>query len=595
MKSGIRYQLFLLILCIGLIPVVIAGILLGWQSWHTQVDQSLELQREVGHRTLSHIDNFIHTASDHLSLLSTLYDLEKLSADSLNEVFSILATHRDIQHYQMFRDIALFDHKARALGCYSRNNVCTDTFLEESFSSRIINLALDEGQKAFGPILFDADKGTPSVLVAVPLLHPGDSTPYGIIAGNIRIKEVWRILSLLPREIDVSAYVLNDNGRVVAHQNPSVVLRESFLQHPEEEGVRKGLTAEWAVLVREDFFLGDQKLHLVVERPLHSALSFTYKSAFQLALIILLTCACACVLAVSMGKRFIAPIKHLTLKADQISAGDLIQQVELNREDEFGLLADAFNSMSSAIEKQIDSLNQLLAEKEDAFKALSESYSEMEELTYISSHHLQEPVRVLVNYTDLVESRYGDSLDDSGKRYLSHIRQKGALFSKLLTDVMEYLSLNQTKIHRESVDMASVVKQATRKVLSGASNQDAVINTGTLPTIYADRKLLEWVFVQLFDNALKFNDKSVPEVFVNAERDAAGWKISVCDNGIGVDALYREKVFKLFNRLHGAEEYPGTGIGLSLCRKIVLLLGGKGIRLELADNGGTCVVFYLPE
>ena len=595
MNRGIRYQLIILILSIGVIPIILTGIFLAWQGWRTQVQQSLEYQREIGFRAKNRIQSFIHIADDHLGLVPTLFDLPKLPSASQQEILSLLAAHRDETHNRVFKDLALFDAKAAPLACFSRTNRCSGSFLEDVFALEIIKEALATGHETFGPILFDSDKGTPTILLARPIFHPAHPRPQGVIAGNIRFKELWKILNDLSNRPHVLSYLLNDKGRVVGHPNPSVVLRETFLNHPGEEGVRKGLLNRWSVLVTHPISFGKQQFILVVERPLMQALSVTIQAMSAIALMAVVTCISAFFLAFMMAQKFVQPIQRLTVKTKQISHGDPVQWVGMEREDEIGLLTQSFYSMNAAIEEQVRSLNQLVNEKERALQALSESYAEMEELSYITSHHLQEPVRVLVNYIDLLEQKYNDRLDDSGRRYLFHIRQKGMLFKTLLSDVMEYLSLNQISVDRTAVDLSTVVSHAASAVLQKEKDRKAIIDMDNLPVIHTDGKLLKRVFLQVFENSLRYNDKPEPHVQVTVERKSDGWVISVCDNGIGVDAEFRKKIFKLFNRLHRPEEYPGTGIGLALCRKIISMLGGQWIRMESNENGGACVTFHLPE
>jgi signal transduction histidine kinase len=443
-------------------------------------------------------------------------------------------------------------------------------------------------------IVFETQKGFPTILVAHPIFHSANIRPIGVLAANIRLKELWEILSTLSGKANVSAYLLDSRGYVVAHPNSSVVSQGTYLDHPEKDGLRKGLLKKWSVLVGHELFLGDQKFFMVVEQPLKQALSDTIKTTLLIGITITLTCICAVFLAVMKARQLIKPIDRLTLKARQISKGDLVQLVDLDDRDEFGLLAQAFNSMSTALEGQIHSLNQMLVEKERAFQSLSDSYAEMEELSYIISHHLQEPVRIIANYTELIDKKYGERLDNSGKRYLFHIHEKSIVLKRMLNDVMEYLSLNQVTIKKEAVDVEAIASRALKTVVSRFPNQNVIINVDTSSKVHTDGRLLERVLVQLLDNALKYNDKNTQRVDLKIESTADGWVISVSDNGIGVDAEYREKVFKIFNRLHSQQDYPGTGIGLSLCRKIISMLGGNFLRMESNENSGTCVVFHLP-
>lgn len=595
MKRGIRFQLFAMTLSIGLIPILLTGIILVWLSWNRQVKQSTAYQKETGLRAMGQTLNFIQTSKDHLGLASTLFNLPNLAEDELRDILALMASHQDETHNRMFKEIALFDANANIKTCFSRANVCTDTYIRTAFSTRILEQAISQRRVFYGPIQFDPDKGTPSVTIASPIIDHVNGQLTGVLAANIRIKELWDVLSDVTKKTRMSAYLLADDGRVVAHPDPSIVLRETFFPQAEKEGVRKGLLNTWSVITHDDFFLGKQKFYLVIERPLSTALSFTIEMIVGIILVTILTGAGSLFLAITISRRFIRPINRLTQKAEQISSGDLIQPVNLDREDEFGALAQAFNSMSADIKKHIQSLNQHLIEKEAAYQSLTESYAEMEEISYVTAHHLQEPVRVIANYAELVSQKYKDRFDETGHRYLDHIQRKGAVLRKQLTDIMLYLSLSQMGAKKEPVAVNTLVSETLGYISRMFPEKAVTFQTRNLPELNTDSRLLEKVFSQLISNALKYNDKTNPEIEISTERVEDGWIFSVCDDGIGIDPQYQEKIFRMFIRLHSDQQYPGTGIGLTICRKIISMLGGKWIRIESANHGGTCVKFHLPE
>lgn len=223
---------------------------------------------------------------------------------------------------------------------------------------------------------------------------------------------------------------------------------------------------------------------------------------------------------------------------------------------------------------------------------LETSNERLSEFTHAVSHDLQEPVRTVSTYAQLLEDRYGDELDDDGVEYLEFVSGGADRMREMIDKLLEYARIDTRDAEYRSVDLADVATTAVADLATKIDANDAVIDVGSLPTVDGDASQLRQVFQNLIDNAIEYNE-GTPRIEVTAERDDPAWKISVKDNGIGIDPEAAETVFGVFERLHTDEEYSGTGLGLSLCERIVGQHGGD-IWVDSDPGEGTTVSFTLP-
>ncbi len=225
-------------------------------------------------------------------------------------------------------------------------------------------------------------------------------------------------------------------------------------------------------------------------------------------------------------------------------------------------------------------------------KQLEAKNKELEQFTYIASHDLQEPLRTIRNIVDVVSKDYDAFLDDTLKNYLTVIDATTAKMSTLIKAVLEYSRIgSDRKIVK--VDTKKIVNEVISDMKKSITGSRAILHIGDLPTLYAYENELLLVFHNLLSNAIKFSKKDVqPEIWIDAVKENDSWKFSVEDNGIGIDARYSERIFNIFQRLHSEFEYPGKGIGLAVCKKIIELHGGK-IWVESSPGKGSAFYFTI--
>ncbi len=226
--------------------------------------------------------------------------------------------------------------------------------------------------------------------------------------------------------------------------------------------------------------------------------------------------------------------------------------------------------------------------------SLSDSNAALEQFAYVASHDLQEPLRTMSNYAQLLNKRYKGKFDEDGDRFLGFIVDASQRMSTLIQDLLEYARAATEEERPASVSLDEDLEAALTHLTQAVEESSATITHDPMPTIEVDRGQMVRLFQNLIGNALKYRKPDeAPKIHVSAEQTHHDWLITVQDNGIGFDPQYASGIFAPFKRLHQAGDYPGTGVGLAICRRIVESHGGR-IWAESKAGEGAAFRFTLP-
>lgn len=229
-----------------------------------------------------------------------------------------------------------------------------------------------------------------------------------------------------------------------------------------------------------------------------------------------------------------------------------------------------------------------------ANEALERSNLELQQFAYIASHDLQTPLRSVSGFVQALKSEYEGKLDSQADDWIRRVVQSVEQMHTLIRDVLEYSSVDSRSRPFDKVRFRGIFDSAVALLDSSIRDSSAQVTCGELPTIMGDPSQLVQLMQNLIGNGITYNRTGSPRVHVSAQREGSEWIFSVRDNGIGIDPKYHERIFKIFKRLHDQSEYPGTGIGLAVCRRVVHRHGGR-IWVESEPAGGSAFRFTIPE
>jgi len=289
-----------------------------------------------------------------------------------------------------------------------------------------------------------------------------------------------------------------------------------------------------------------------------------------------------------------------------ISTVNLNLELSRSREE----LSRARDSLEERVEERTRSLHELNeklreevrqhanARRELAAYAaeLNRSNAELQQFAYVASHDLQEPLRMIASYVQLLVRRYGDRFDDEGREFVGYIVDGTGRMQSLIRDLLAYSRVGSKPAHPTPCVVGEIIAIAMRDLRASIAESGAEVIVGDMPTVVADHTRMRQLFMNLIGNAIKFRRKEVrPRIEISAERQEGGWLFAVSDNGIGIERESCGRVFEIFQRLHSREAYEGTGIGLAICRKIVESHNGR-IWCESGGEGrGATFFFTLPD
>jgi signal transduction histidine kinase len=290
------------------------------------------------------------------------------------------------------------------------------------------------------------------------------------------------------------------------------------------------------------------------------------------------------------------PVSALAGQVREVVSGDVRRKVRATGPREIVELGHDVDAMRAYISREVDALQEVNGRLDEQARELERSNRDLEQFAYVASHDLQEPLRKVSSFCQLLQRRYGGQLDDRADQYIEFAVDGAQRMQRLINDLLAFSRVGRTTSAFEPVDLREIGLAAAAQLETTRAELDGEIVVGDLPQVHGDPALLRQLLLNLFGNGLKFHRPDTPPVVrVDAHRADEHWEITVVDNGIGVEPEYADKIFVIFQRLHGREVYSGTGIGLALAKKIVEFHGGR-IWLDTAprDEPGTAIRFTLP-
>jgi signal transduction histidine kinase len=298
--------------------------------------------------------------------------------------------------------------------------------------------------------------------------------------------------------------------------------------------------------------------------------------------------------AIGLRRSVTEPVEELASEVRRVSGGELSSAVRGHGPPELVGLGDDIEAMRRRILAELDRVQEATEAIAQQAVELERSNADLEQFAYVASHDLQEPLRKIAGFCQLLERRYRGQLDDKADQYIDFVVDGAKRMQDLINDLLAFSRVGRTTERFVTVDLNAAADAALANLGSVPADQGATVDVGELPSVEGDPRLLAALFQNLIGNAVKFRGDEPPVVEIRAEVRDDDCTVTVTDNGIGIDPEYGDQIFTIFQRLHNKSHYDGTGIGLALCKKIVEFHGGS-IWLDAdAPGRGATFRFTLP-
>lgn len=411
------------------------------------------------------------------------------------------------------------------------------------------------------------------------------------------------ILSKLSNEPDIrEATLLDKNGKVFASYARSPGLRPNRTLLEGTPTNNKYLYQYTGVSLVVNYKIYNQHEFvgtLIIESELVYLKKIIRDSLIAAAAVLVASLAFALIISVLLQRTIANRLLTLVVKTNEVaSTNDYSIRVDDTAKDEIGTLSKEFNGLLEKIEKITKSLNEANLDLEKRVQQrtaeLESANKELESFSYTVSHDLKAPLRAINGFTDILIKKYAANIDDKGKEIANTIVANAKKMGQLIEDLLQFSRIGRKEMEVEQFSMDEIVDQVIKDVQSYYEGRNVEIKKMPLPAAKGDKALLVQVWTNLISNAFKYTKhKEKAEITIGAETKQDEIIYSIRDNGAGFDMKYADKLFKVFQRLHGSEEFEGTGVGLAIVARIVARHGGKVWAEAKVDEGAT-FYFSLP-
>jgi len=470
------------------------------------------------------------------------------------------------------------------------------------------------------------DLGQPTMVISTPVWDSAGQL-VGVLAGHANLEHL--------SDIVLERSGLGETGETYLVGKDNLMLTESrfepgvaFKKWVFTEGLASALQGRPGASLYTDYrgspvigfchWVEDLELVVVVE--MNQAEAFAPADGLRNNIVLAggLAIALATGIGVLAARRITEPLSRLAQYAGRVSRGEYQAELEVSGSDEVATVASEVKSMVGELEKHRYHLEELVEQRSaETMKAnqqlrgeieehrrseeelketmadLERSNQELEQFAYVASHDLQEPLRMVASYTQLLEKRYRGKLDSDADEFIGYAVDGANRMQALLNDLLMFSRVGTRGNPFTRTYGEAIFDQAMDNLTVAVERSGVVVTHDPLPTVMADEGQLVQLLQNLIDNAIKFRGGETLRIHVSAEKKGDEWVFSVRDNGIGIDPQYSERIFTIFQRLHTKEEYPGTGMGLAICKRIVERHNGR-IWVESQPGEGATFYFTIP-
>ncbi len=593
-RRSLRGKVLVLLLAIGLGPLLVAG--------GVNINRAVEKGKQTERQRLAQAARFAAVSATDL-FDRGIEDVRLLARRFPVEIFDFQRAERTVDRGRRlaaldeWRDAPLISRLVQEFATLfvaldDGRLVYTTPFSNQGeidMSERLwFDGLADRGGLAPGPLPPLTTSLEPGAIVFAPLVRRN-----GKLAGYLGAIIASEMLADILRQADegladagsrTALAIVDPDGRIAAHSDPtrvgSPLEGELWADNaPGTREVRLGdepVVASWGDVGRVGW-----RVVIVTHRD--DAYRYVYGLIWLLMVVIVLTFVLVLLMADYSARRLLEPIHELEQGAQMIGAGSLDYRIELDthNQDELGRLARSFNAMGESVQRSRSQL-------ESYGHSLETARKELDAIVYGITHDLKKSLRGIEAFASFLGEDYAESLDEDGLEMLGSIAVNVDRINQLADDLIGLVENEREPGQPASFDMGELLEDVRQAVL--ARHPGEVVFEGVLPQMTGDRARLQLVFDNLIDNGLKFNRSATPRVVIRGSDALLNWRFEVVDNGIGIEARFRDRVFDLFARLNQQDEFAGNGTGLNLARRIVEEHRGQLTAAENPDGGSVFTV-----
>lgn len=534
------------------------------------------------------IDSWVAARAAEIRNLANLQSTIELEMDDIQSNLTFFASHQ-----QEFEAVS-FANKEGIVE-FSTMNQISAYFTEKTYFEEAA-----KGREYISDVLLGKVTKEPMILFSAPVLNKNKQFE-GVVYGTVTLKTIDQLMRQFQSGDSGESYLMDRNGSLITESRFTgewkileFKLKSDILERA-KQGVQSISTYESyrGKQVFGTYQLVNSGKWITINEIERDEVYRSFNQQLMVMIIIIcivLTFGFIVMLRISFHIEY--PVHHLLRGVQRLKQGDYHYKIDYSGMKsapvELLQLCEAFNQMSLNIE---DNELELKRQKEE----LASSNAELEQFAYVASHDLQEPLRMVASYVQLLAKRYQGKLDQDADDFIHYAVDGSQRMQNLINDLLVFSRVGTKGKELKSVDFEVVLQHVLTNLQHAIQESNSLVTHDPMPTLMADSTQMVQLFQNLVGNAIKFrDDKRAPVIHIGIKQQGNEWLFTVRDNGIGFDPKYRDRIFLIFQRLHNKTKYQGTGIGLSICKKIVERHGGK-IWVESEAGSSTTFYFTLPD
>lgn len=534
------------------------------------------------------IDNWVAARASDIRNLANLESTKSLDHSSIQKNLTFFASHQ-----QEFEAVS-FSNKEGIVEISTMNQ------LSVYFSDRTFMIEAARGHEYISNVLMGKVSLQPTILFSAPIFNNNNQFE-GVIYGTVSLRTIDHFMGQFRNGDSGESYLIDRNGYLITESRFAgdwdrlEFKLDSDILTRAMQGVQSAATYEnyRGKQVFGTYQLVNNEKWIAINEIERNEVYLPFKNQLiGMTAIICIVLSFSFIIMMLISRHFEQPVQHVLRGVQQLKHGDYNYQIDYASmkyaPGELLQLCMAFNQMSHNIK---DNELELKLQKED----LARSNAELEQFAYVASHDLQEPLRMVASYVQLLAKRYQGKLDQDADDFIHYAVDGSQRMQNLINDLLAFSKVTTKGKVLKSVDMEVVLQHVLANLQTAIQESKALVTHDPLPTLLSDPTHMIQLLQNLIGNAIKFcSANRTPIIHIGVVKQDEEWLFSVRDNGIGFDPKYQDRIFLIFQRLHNKTKYPGTGIGLSICKKIVEQHGGK-ISVESEVGQSTTFYFTLPD